>query len=82
MTTTAFYGDVVQQLSPWKARPAKLRGHVEQEEPPLEQLSEDHPPLVEPIIEARLERLDEGGRAEDASDEQAVDLAEAKKDDS
>jgi hypothetical protein len=55
-TTTAFYGDVLQQLSPWKARPAKLRGRIEQEEPLLEELSETHPPLVEPIAEAMMEK--------------------------
>jgi len=70
--TTAFYGDVLQQLSPWKARPAKLRGRVGQEEPLLAGLSEEHPPLVEPIAEAMRAQPGEETFVEESEDARAA----------
>jgi hypothetical protein len=58
-TTKSFYGDVLQHLTAWKPRPAKLASQPSEEETLVEAVSEEHPPLAEPIEEAQAERTND-----------------------
>jgi hypothetical protein len=52
LATKTFYGDVLQHLSGWKARPAKLPVQAREPQSVIEEVAEEHPPLAEPIEEA------------------------------
>jgi hypothetical protein len=56
VTTKDFYADVLQHLSAWKARPAKLPRPADEQEALLKEVAAENAALVAPIEQAQAEQ--------------------------